>query len=108
MNIFVGEYMINLINEIVDLVEKYDLNLDDMIFTVNNEIMEKEEFLEKFNICYDNSWGTTNFEYIQLIIDDYTWFERTSYDGCEKFILKAHPLLSTYENQESHTEYFYR
>ena len=40
-------------------------------------------------------------------IDDYTWFERTSYDGCEKFVLKAHPLLSKYQNRESHEEYFY-
>lgn len=100
--------MINLIDEITDLLKHHNLNLDDIVIVIDNNVIEKKEFLEGFDIDYDNSWGASHLENIQLIIDDYTWFERTSYDGCEKFILKAHPLLSKYENRESHTEYFYQ
>lgn len=52
--------------------------------------------------------GVYVFLNIQIIIDDYAWFERTIFDGREKFVLKARPILSEYQNQESHTEYFYR
>ena len=100
--------MINFVDEIIDLLKQYNLNLNDVIFVVNGNAMQKDEFLEKFSIDYDNDWGFSKFENVQLVIDDYTWFERTSYDGREKFILKAHPLLSTFENQESHTDFFYR
>ena len=74
---------------------------------VNGDVVEKEDFLDKYDVFYDNGWGLCNFTNIQIVIDDYTWFERTSYDGCEKFVLKAHPLLSKYQNRESHGEYFY-
>ena len=100
--------MINFVEEIIDLLKPYNLNLDDVIFVVNGNAMQKDEFLEKFAIDYNNDWGFSKFENVQLVIDDYTWFERTNYDGREKFILKAHPLLSTFENQESHTDFFYR
>ena len=100
--------MINFIDEIVDLLKQYNLNLDDVIFVVNGNIVQKDGYLEKFSIDYDNDWGFSKFENVQLVIDDYTWFERTSYDGREKFILKAHPLLSDFKYQESHTKFFYR
>ena len=45
--------------------------------------------------------GVYVFVNIQIIIDDYTWFERTIFDGREKFVLKARPILSEYQNQES-------
>ena len=32
-----------------------------------------------------------HFVNIQIIIDDYTWFERTKFDVGEKFVLKVHP-----------------
>lgn len=99
--------MINLVYEISDLLKEYDLNLDDVVFVVNGDVVEKEDFLDKYDVFYDNGWGLCNFANIQIVIDDYTWFERTSYDGCEKFVLKAHPLLSKYQNRESHGEYFY-
>ena len=99
--------MINLVYEISDLLKEYDLNLDDVVFVVNGDVVEKEDFLDKYGVFYDNGWGLCNFANIQIVIDDYTWFERTSYDGCEKFVLKAHPLLSKYQNRESHEEYFY-
>ena len=100
--------MINIVNEIYDLLNKYNLNLNDVILVVEGNIVKSNEFLEKYDIFYDNDWGLCELKNIQLIVDDYTWFERTSYDGRERFILKAHPLLSTYKNQESHTDYFYR
>ena len=99
--------MINLVYEISDLLKEYDLNLDDVVFVVNGDVVEKEDFLDKYAVFYDNGWGLCNFANIQIVIDDYTWFERTSYDSCEKFVLKAHPLLSKYQNRESHGEYFY-
>lgn len=100
--------MINIVNEIYDLLNKYNLNLNDVILAVEGNIVKSNEFLEKYDISYDNDWGLCELKNIQLIVDDYTWFERTSYDGRERFILKAYPLLSTYENQESHIGYFYR
>ena len=100
--------MINIVNEIYDLLNKYNLNLNDVILAVEGNIVKSNEFLEKYDISYDNDWGLCELKNIQLIVDDYAWFERTSYDGRERFILKAHPLLSTYENQESHIGYFYR
>lgn len=100
--------MINFLEEIGDLLNEHDLNLNDVIFVVDGNIVENGDFLEKYDVCYDDDFGLCHFIDIQIIIDDYAWFERTSYDGCEKFVLKAHPLLSTYENQESHTEYFFR
>ena len=84
--------MINIIDEVGELLNEYNLNLNDVIFVFNGNVVENEDFLEKYDV---------------FVIDDYTWFERTSYDGCEKFVLKAHPLLSKYQNRESHTEYFY-
>ncbi|WP_407380338.1 hypothetical protein [Methanobrevibacter sp.] len=95
---------INLLNECVSILKEYDLNLDDVTVVFKGKIINNPEDLD---IDYDNSWGHCNFEDIQLIIDEHTWFERTSYDGCEKFILKVHPLLSEYKNQESHTRFFY-
>ena len=100
--------MINIVNEIYDLLNKYNLNLNDVILAVEGNIVKSNEFLEKYDISYDNDWGLCELKNIQLIVDDYAWFERTSNDGRERFILKAHPLLSTYENQESHIGYFYR
>lgn len=91
--------MINLVDEISDLLTEYNLNLNDVIFVVNCGVVENEDFLEKNDVFYDNGWGLCNFANIQIVIDDYAWFERTSYDGCEKFILKAHPLLSKYQNR---------
>lgn len=100
--------MINFLDEIYDLLSRYKLNLNEVIFVVNGNVVKSDEFLEKYDISYDNDWGLCELKNIQLIVDDYAWFERTSNDGRERFILKAHPLLSTYENQESHTSYFYR
>lgn len=100
--------MINLLDEINELSDKYNFNLNDVVFVVEGNVIENNDFLEKYDVFYDNDFGSCHLANIQIIIDDYSWFERTSYDGCEKFVLKAHPLLSTYENQESHTEYFYR
>ncbi|MDO5861172.1 hypothetical protein [Methanobrevibacter sp.] len=100
--------MINLVDEISSLLNEYNLDLNDVILVVEGNVVKSDEFLEKYNVFYDDDWGLCELKNIQLIVDDYTWFERTSYDGRERFILKAHPLLSTYENQESHTDYFYR
>ena len=55
-----------------------------------------------------NDFDKVYFEDIQLLIDDYTWFERASYDGYGEYILKAHPLLSSFKNQESHSDNFLR
>lgn len=98
---------INLLNEITDILNKYNLRLNDVKIIFNDEILKNDYLIEKLNVEYDNGWGNLNFKNIQIIIDDYTWFERTSYDGCEKFILKAHPIMSNYKNTESHTKYFY-
>ena len=103
-----GGCLINLVDEVIALLSGYGLNVEDVAIVVRGSVMEKEEFLEKFSVDYDNGWGSSSFEDIQLVVDEYTWIERTSYDGCERFILKAHPLLSDFENQESHTGYFYR
>ena len=100
--------MINFVDEIINLLNEYNLNLNDVILVVGGNVVKSDEFLEKYNVFYDNDWVLCELKNIQLIVDDYTWFERTSYDGREKFILKAHPLLSSYDNQESHTCYFYR
>lgn len=100
--------MINILDEIKELLNEHNLNLSEVAFLVDGNLVEHDDFLEKYDVFYDNDFGLCHFASIQIIIDDYTWFERTSYDGCEKFVLKAHPLLSNYENQESHTEYFFR
>ncbi|WP_458404133.1 hypothetical protein [Methanobrevibacter sp.] len=100
--------MINFVDEISGLLNEYNLDLNDVILVVEGNVVKSDEFLEQYNVFYDNDWGLCELKNIQLIVDDYTWFERTSYDGRERFILKAHPLLSSYENQESHTSYFYR
>lgn len=100
--------MNNIYYESLHLLKNYDLSFDDVLVCVNGQVLKTEkEIKEKLNVDYDEKWGGTYFKNIQLIVDDYTWFERTSYDGFEKFILKAHPLLSKFKNQESHTEYFY-
>lgn len=93
---------INLLDETISILNKYNLNLNDVTVLFNGEIINSEDVKEKLNVEYDNGWGHSNFKDIQLIIDEYAWFERASYDGCEKYILKAHPLLSTYNNQEVH------
>lgn len=100
--------MVNFVDEIINLLNEYNLKLSDVILVVEGNIVEYDEFLEKYNVFYDTDWGLCELKNIQLIVDDYTWFERSSYDGREKFVLKAHPILSKYENQESHSEYFYR
>jgi len=99
--------MINLLEEIGEMLNEHNLNINDVVFVVDGNIVENEDFLEKYDVCYNHDWGLCNFSNIQVVIDDYTWFERTSYDGREKFVLKAHPILSDYQNQESHTRYFY-
>ncbi len=71
--------MINLVDEISDLLMEYNLNLNDVVFVVMENVVENEDFLEKFDVFYDNGWGLCNFSNIQIVIDDYTWFERTSY-----------------------------
>ena len=100
------ENSINLLDETISILDQYDLDLNDVTVLFNGEMLNTTDAKEKLNVDYDNSWGHCNFEDIQLIIDDYTWFERASYDGYEKYILKAHPLLSIYNNQEAHTEFF--
>ena len=71
--------MINLVDEISDLLMEYNLNLNDVVFVVKENVFENGDFLEKFDVFYDNGWGLCNFSNIQIVIDDYTWFERTSY-----------------------------
>ena len=93
----------NLLDETISILDRYNLDLDDVSVLFNGKIIISEDVKEKLNVEYDNGWGSSNFEDIQLIIDEYTWFERASYDGCEKYVLKAHPLLSAYKNQEVHT-----
>lgn len=90
------------------MLADYALDLKDVVIVIGGVVLRKDEISDKLNIEYDNDWGSCNLEDIQVIVDDYTWFERTSYDGFEKFILKAHPILSAYENQESHTDFFFR
>ncbi|MBO4516575.1 MAG: hypothetical protein IK044_00545 [Methanobrevibacter sp.] len=102
------ENLINLLDETIYILNKYNLDLNDVTVLFKGEVINASDVKEKLNVDYDNSWGHCNFEEIQLIIDDYTWFERTSYDGYEKYILKAHPLLSNFKNQESHSENFLR
>ena len=95
--------MMNLLEETVIELKKYDLKLSDVKVIFKGQFLQKESEIKKvLSIEYDNSWGFLQHGDIQLIIDDYTWIERTSYDGCEKYIIKAHPLLSDYENQEHH------
>lgn len=98
-----AENSINLLDETVSILNKYNLDLNDVTVLFKGEIINSFDVKEKLNVEYDNAWGHSNFEDIQLIIDEYTWFERASYDGCEKYVLKAHPLLSAYKNQEVHT-----
>lgn len=98
----------NLYDETIQTLTEYGLTLSDVIVVFQGNILkDSSQILDKLNHEYDNTWGTTYFRDIQLIIDEYTWFERTSYDGCEKYILKAHPIHSNYSNVESHTEFFY-
>ena len=95
--------MMNLFEETVSELKKHDLKLSDVKVIFKGQFLENDSEIKKaMSIDYDNSWGFLQHGDIQLIVDDYTWIERTSYDGCEKYILKAHPLLSTYENQEHH------
>ena len=102
------ENSINLLYETISILDQYDLDLNDVTVLFKGNVINDSDVKEKLNVDYDNSWGHCNFKDIQLIIDDYTWFERTSYDGCEKYILKAHPLLSNFKNQESHSDNFLR
>ena len=45
--------MINIVNEIYDLLNKYNLNLNDVILVVEGNIVKSNEFLEKYDISYD-------------------------------------------------------
>ena len=94
--------MMNLYSEACEVLKEYGLSIDDVDVIFEGERLNKSQIKEKMDILYDNSWGRLCFKDIQLVVDDFTWFERASYDGCEKFILKAHPLLSSFKNQESH------
>ena len=94
--------MINLYLEACEVLKEHGLSIDDVTVIFEGEILDKSQVKEKMNCLYDNSWGRLCFKDIQLAVDDYTWFERASYDGYEKFILKAHPLLSGFKNHESH------
>lgn len=98
----------NLYEETIQILEEYNLTLNDATIVFKGEILkDTSQIKDKLNHDYNCGWGTTCFKDIQVIIDEYTWFERTSYDGCEKYILKAHPIYSDYENVESHNEIFY-
>jgi hypothetical protein len=99
---------INLLEETICTLNHYNLDLSDVTVIFNGETLSTADAKDKLNVDYDNSWGHCNFKDIHLVIDEYTWFERASYDGCEKYILKAHPVFSTYNNEGAHTEFFYR
>ena len=95
--------LINLLEETKDLLKEYDLTLADVTVVFKGKVLETtDEIIYEFDLDYDNGWAFLTFTDIQLVVDDYTWFERASYDGKEKFILKAHSLLSSYENNEFH------
>lgn len=49
--------MINFVDEIHDLLNKYDLNLNDVIFVVEGNVVKSDEFLEKYNVFYDDDSG---------------------------------------------------
>ena len=96
-------HLVNLLEETKSILNQYDLTLDDVTVVFKGKILETmDEIVEELDKDYDNGWAFLTFKDIQLVVDDYTWFERASYDGKEKFILKAHPLLSNFKNFEFH------
>ena len=84
-----GVDMMNLLEETVIELKKYDLKLSDVKVIFKGQFLQKESEIKKvLSIEYDNSWGFLQHGDIQLIIDDYTWIERTSYDGCNRVNLR--------------------
>ena len=95
--------LVNLLEETKTILNRHNLTLDDVTVIFNGKVLENDEKIAaELDKCYDNMWGFLTFKDIQLVVDDYTWFERASYDGKEEFILKAHPLLSDFKNCEFH------
>lgn len=48
--------MINFLDEIYDLLSMYNLNLNKVILVVNGNVVESDEFLEKYNVFYDDGF----------------------------------------------------
>lgn len=98
-----GVVIVNLLAETIEVLNSHGLKITDVKVIFNDNVLKDESEIRNALDCdYNDGWGTVHFKNIQLVIDDYTWFERTSYDGSEKYVLKAHPILSNYTNSESH------
>ena len=97
--------MINFLKEIESEMEEYNIEFRDLIIIDKGKrqyFKNREEFEKKYDFEYDDGFGTAKITNFQIIIDDYTWLERDSYDGAEGFVIKAHPLKSKYQTIESH------
>ena len=90
--------MQNLLKEIKRELREFKKNISDVTILYKGEKITDYSLLD---FDYNEGYGFTNVEDLYIIIDDYTWLERESYDGLEGFTVKAHPLKSKYENQES-------
>ena len=85
----------NLLEECKSVLKVLGLGLDDVTVLVNGEVVVDFGVLD---VVYDFGFGCVVFPDVVLVVDDFTWFERRSFGGCEGFVLKAHPLLSDFRD----------
>ena len=90
----------NLLNEIKEACKQVNKDISEVTIIFKGHIIKDYTIFKTTD--YNPGYGNCKIKDLQIIIDDYTWFERSSYDGAEKFELKAHPINSSYENKEYH------
>lgn len=90
--------MINLLDETIEILSKYNKTFDDVIAICGNHFqITKEDFLEYANTEYDGGFGSQEVAEDLIIIGDDFWLERWEYDGSEGWSFKTFPK---YENLE--------
>ena len=99
--------MKNLLEEIIEELKELGLTLNDVIIIYHGEILKFKTYddYKKLDIDYEESFGRCNIRDVQVVVDNTTWFERTSFDGAEGFDLRTNPLNGTYKEKYLETHY---
>jgi hypothetical protein len=105
----VGRYMINAMNEILEMLFKYDKTIDNikLVFVLvrrQNYTTFKVNNLNDLDFDYDPGFGAQNLMGF-ILLDDNDWLERAEYDGAEEWVYKKYPT-ELLENSSKHLNEF--